>query len=484
MEANVSGKTVSFGLRWFSKTSKNKLDVDDLKQKYAANRILIVESKTRASIGLVQNSPANSKQTVVGAAAIARMMPNGVAVVRLGDAEIPEMDTVKWWTVVCRNGVPEMDIISDDVEESLRILTKRLSDPVSKILHGVRFGFESNAHESVEHAIQDIKRVTGSDVESTEFSWVRFCDRLSALRGGDLRTRLAKPSLFQTVFTVEGIKDFFLDLDREKKIVIAAVVLALIFLVRQAWVFFSSQEEVYVPRPVAVAPPIEKKVDNVVDQATQYISSTLRDHLVGVGGGWVDTAVTWYHSLPDLTHGYKKSKLECSVASGECTVIYLGSSYSDFSEGLADIERLFQSITFVSDGSKIVGKQPIDKESVVVPDGVIRVADLPAFNRGRTLIESILPVSKARPGLSMSVESAQTIQILPIDVPITIPGDMLSKFVVVGWNASGEYLHQLPVALAAVDLPYTPVRYLSVDQGSFTIKGGHLTQSENMESKQ
>lgn len=478
----IEGRDVALGLRWHSGKNIQSIEQDEYLDRYRSDKLLIVEEDgLRASIGFLENTIEDSEyddlKVVSAAAALTKEMPSGIALIKLDERDGLGLTGPVYWGVIINKGVPEFDLVSEDLDSVIKPLKKRLENRVNKVLNGKNSFLRTNLKGDDSSAFVDVintaKRNQLADLAVTNYGL------------GDIEFLISqlKKSEFLLVNPRSGLnmQNIFSKLDREEIILITALVL-MVF----AGVFFLTNDneiddfDLPIVKPVQTGPVVDP-----IAKAKEIVNYTLHSQLLGSNGLWLQRAIDRYMDLPKYTGGYVRGVFECKLVDRLCGAVYTREkNHADFDISMAALRPKFDTVTFDSNGGQITGVFKIEENTLFAPDRMIEVKDLPLFDSGESLVSKVVGLNNVRPGLTVSVSSSEKVTIKSKEKGFIMPSSIKTVFVSTSWSAEGRYMHQLKAVLDKIVVKSVTVNSIRLtDNGSgaigFKIQGGYLMQGGN-----
>jgi uncharacterized protein YjgD (DUF1641 family) len=466
---------LAVGLHW--KSSKKKSGIpEDWAERYNATRALYVNSLEKISYGVVENSAANievPKDTLSLAALLAQSYKSSLWLIELPKAE--KNSTPIYWGGLISDGVPEVDVFSESLEDILESINSILDDEVEALLNvdspilyrylpSVKLDNSSEYNE-----ISDQRKWRNNEFDLDDLNdvllnkKVRNKAKISGLKQGiDLSALMEPRNIIKTFMMVIMllVLGYILGVFEDEEV--------------QAIINYSN--------PTLRTEPVV----NIKDETTRVVVSKMSQETPGIRRDWAVFYRDKYKELPSFVYGYKKTHMGCDLGVMRCEFTYTGGdNYSDLDPALVQLRPLFDDISFTTDGKNIHGIFRIDKTLLYSGQHVIE--DLPIFDYGRAITAKSIKLTKSRPGLTMNTTSAAKMEIDFKKENISPDPDIEISYMIIGWAADGLYGHQFDVVLDNLNSKFISITGMSMktDNGMdrFTVKGAYLLRAIDSENK-
>jgi hypothetical protein len=469
----IEGFNLVSGLRWKSATNSSKLDKDIWLDEYLAKRGIECFSDGRYSVGVAEDSVESDwlpAKCLSLAAVCATEYLNAVFLMKFQTE-----GEVLYWGAIINKGVPERDVTSENLRDVIDPIISKLSDTVSGVLVNTNPILALNFSEDEQLESDElIKLLAVKEFNKQKFDYDDLLAVLNGLTGKTGALKILKGSGFD----VSYFKDFQFNKD-------TILIIFMIFGLSGLGLFYSGafeSEQEYDPFAEMQSRSQAEIMaeENLRRSDTQRkVSKSIKDQLIGMKGRWLKPAIKEWDKASSYAGGYSKVSLVCNLATAMCDARYIpGSSYSDFNLALKILKKEYKGIVFTMNGEEIIGSFDIDKNSLFL--STYLVPDLPEFDRGQNLIGPMRKLSHSRPGMVSQLSAGE---VVTVKMEKGYSGDVPFSFVLIGWTASGDYLHQLDTVLDTFGKDFVTFNHLRVEYNkdgskSFTTTGAYLMQQK------
>jgi hypothetical protein len=461
----IEGFNLVSGLRWKSATDSTKLDKNIWLDEYLAKRGIECFSEGRYSVGVAEDSMENDwlpAKCLSLAAVCATEYLNAVFLMKFQSE-----GEVLYWGAIINKGVPERDVTSENLSDVIDPIISKLSDTVSGVLINTNPILALNFSEDEQLESDELIRLLAvKEFNKQEFNYGDLLDVLNGLRGKVGALRILKGSGFDA--------SYFKGFQFTKEIVL---ILVIIIGLSGLGLFFSGvfeSEPEYDPFSMIKSRSQADIIaeENLRRSVTQRkVAKSIKDQLIGMRGLWLKPAVKKWEKATSYAGGYSKVSLVCNLAAAMCEARYIpGSSYSDFNLALGILKKEYKEVVFTMNGEEIIGSYDIDKDLLFL--STYLVPDLPEFDRGQNLIGPMREISYSRPGM---VSQLSLGEVVTVKLDKGYSGDVPFSFILVGWTASGEYLHQLDTVLNTFGKDFVTFNHLRVEYNKDGSKSFKIT---------
>jgi len=459
------------GLNWQSATKKGDLSAD-WAETNNSDRSVIAKGTGRYSWGVVKHSKSNDElsKDCMSLAIIQALQYKSSAWV----IELPKPDknsAPQYWGCLISEGVPEFEVVNEDVKEVVRLLNELLDDEVENII-------------SVDSPIL-FSYLPSINLEGCE-GWEEFLLQRNWRQTNyeyDELSDLLLNSGFRSQARIGGAStgfDYRILLTRDAITKISFV----LFLIVASGYFFGGFNKDELAPILQYASPVKNTgpVINIQDETRKIVSANIAGEILGINRKWALKNRAKFWELPSYSYGYRKSHMTCTLLQRRCEYTYKANeNYSDLDKALDKLALYFEAVTFSTDGKNIFGGTSIQMEDLYTKQHTIE--ELPPFDSGREITSKSIMLSKSRPGLTMNTTNAELMQVDFKKKKISPDPTVATKYMIIGWAATGSYDHQVDTVLDNLTSKYISINSISIQtengQTSFNLRGSYLMRDNN-----
>lgn len=474
----LQGVNICFGMLWYGAMNAKKLNREDLLEKHSSSKSFLIKQDSRVAFGLIENSTIQQNippRLKSAAALMSRDLPNGVAIIDIPSAEFDHL----YWGVLNSQGVSVVDHISENVDDVISVIIKHLNNPIQEVLEVREPLLRTSIPVSdLGDHYKELARIR--NFRKSEWGYDDFAYILSQSKPNDC---VVSDGVGGTLNSVMSNIGFIKNLKREHILGIVALPV-MGYLAYDIFLSGSNMEDFEVDIPVVTRTPLisKDKKDPLEEAAKIAISKAM------IGGkiDWWKKYKSSYEQTPRYISGYRKMGITCSLVSLRCETRFdAPGDYFNFPAAMNYLRSKYDDVVFTATGTSLIGVYKISRASLYTK--VHKLEDLPEFDRGESALGPILKLSKTRPGFASSITEGKIINFAPegsknkrgsakID-------PLKSSFVLVGWQATGAYIHQSYLVESHMVRPFMAVNSFGVQRSeggfeSFSLSGAYLMKAD------
>ncbi len=451
----IGDKTCVLGCRWKTATGMAKIGKDEWLAKWQADTYLIINCEgKRYSLGAIEKSASEdfvvSKRKLYSLAGIVNSeIKNGIALFEIKDS----YGDIRYWVALFHDGVPELDFSSTDLVQIVNTLSSKLTDTIDNILSVPSPVFMTNMNHN------------SSDCEFSSLFDLR--DFNIVTRGYDelhLMAESAKTGLMKVDGSLLSTQ-FVRDLSGQKKKDFFYYFISILLLgigATYLLVDFGGDDFIDNYSPVVQPVLVQKKTESSIsDEVQKSVEKTLKDFLIGSNLGLYRKMVSRYESLDRFVFGYNKKGITCAVQLARCEVEFSTDfSYREFDKALRVLRGKFDDVVFDIKGDTFTGIWKILPSDVYLVTH--RLSDLPINDGGESLVNDAIMLSSTRPMLNVTISGAARVSVdLGNIASKSIPEEIETTFIQVGWNAKGIG-HHADIVISALQRKFLTLNHFKV----------------------
>lgn len=458
-------------MHWRSASSMDRIDKDSWVEENDANYTYTCDGgMNRYSFGVCRiDDDINKSKRYSLAALCTQEYLNAVLILKLTLDE-----NSVYWGCIIQNGVPELDVIHENINDTANSIYNLLEDDVSKVLNVSNPIFATNiSDENLNDydavvSLLDIKNFNKNIFEIDDLILLMS----ASSRYGVLKS--ANPNILASISQLP-LRD------------VLAVIICLIVIFSVIWFIFFNKEESIVTNNIVN--PIanlanqnnqqhQMKIIEERNEAERKVSKAILDQRIGITGKWVFFILDKVRNWPDYIGGYKKRKLVCSLAAGKCSVEYINlGDYKNFALAYESLNKL-GDVFFDQKGNKLTVDHAIERSLLSFVEYDIN--QLPIFDAGKSIIPIMNDIELSSLDLSMQINAGE---IIVVDLGKSYSGDVYNKFSSIGWSSIGRNSYQITTVinkLNAIMVSYNHLEVAWSDSGEspFTLTGSYLMQAD------